>query len=91
MSTIHLEQTHALGRDEALRRAQALGERLGGKLSAEIVWNGSTASFKGKGFSGSARVDEDRVAIDVDLALLLRPLKGRIESEIESALARKFV
>lgn len=90
MSTIRVKRPHALGEEEALRRARDLVEQFGGKLNASIDWSGPDASFKGRGFTGSARVDGDSVSVDVELGLLLRPLRGQIESKLEEALRDRF-
>lgn len=90
MSSIRVKRPHALGEEEALRRARELVDRFGGKLNATVDWNGREASFKGRGFSGSAHVAGDSVSVDVELGLLLRPLRGQIESRLEEALRERF-
>ena len=90
MSTISVGRAHNLGEQEALERAKQLVADFAGRLKADVTWNGTNASFKGTGFSGAAKVTPDRVAVDVDLGMLLRPMKGKIESRLEEALTSKF-
>ena len=90
MATISVEKTHRLSEDEAVKRAEQICEDIGDRFDCSIVKDGKTFSFKGKGFSGAARVVGDRVAIDVDLSLVLRPLKGKIEDRIHKAIEEKF-
>lgn len=90
MSDIKVSRSHSLGNEEALRRAQDLVNEFASSLKASVDWKGSDATFKGKGFSGSAQVRDDSVAVDVDLGLLLRPLRGSITSKLEKALDERF-
>ncbi|MFM2153031.1 MAG: putative polyhydroxyalkanoic acid system protein gran rgn [Pseudomonadota bacterium] len=87
MPTFRVEHRHALPAEEAVRRVkEVLETRVGGR--AEVVWDGHNASFSGKGFSGCAAIADGLVSVDVDLALLLRPMRGAIESKLVEALQR---
>lgn len=90
MATISVEREHGLSEEEALERAHQLVEKFAGNLNAEVTWDGGKASFKGKGFNGGAKVTADRISVDVDLALLLRPLKATIAQKLETALDQNF-
>ena len=90
MPVIKVERKHSLGRDEALKRAQALVSDLAAKLNAKIEWAGNDATFNGTGFKGEAKVADDSIAVKVDLNLMLSPMKSKIESKITSALEEKF-
>ena len=90
MSTIRVERRHSFSEPEALEKAKELVGQFAGRLNADVRWDGTRASFKGKGFSGSASVTADNVAVDVDLSLLLRPMKGSIEARLEQELNAKF-
>jgi putative polyhydroxyalkanoate system protein len=90
MSTIHVDHQHSLSQEEALQRVRALVAELKDRVKADIQWNGSTATFKGTGFSGSAKVLDQRIALDLDLSLLLRPMKGKIEERIDRSLRQRL-
>lgn len=90
MSTIRVERTHSLSVEEALQRARDLVNEFASKLKADVTWNGPQASFKGTGFSGSAKVTGSQVAVDVDLNLVLRAMRSKIETRLEKALSEKF-
>ena len=90
MATISVEREHGLSKQEALERAHELVEKFAGQLNAQVSWDGSEASFKGKGFNGGARVTAETISVDVDLALLLRPLKSTIAQKLETALDQNF-
>ncbi len=87
MATFRVEHRHALPAEEAVRRVkEVLEERAGGR--AEVVWDGHDASFRGRGFSGNATIRDGLVSVDVELGLLLRPLRGTIETKLSEALQR---
>jgi len=90
MSTIKVERAHSLGRDEALRRAQSLLQEYGDRFKAKVTWSDSGVAVAGSGFSGRAEVSEDRVSIALDLGLVLRPLKARIENRLARELDAQF-
>jgi putative polyhydroxyalkanoate system protein len=90
MSTISVSHQHTLGQEEAMKRTHEVMADIGNRLKVDVNWNGPTATFKGTGFSGNAKVLANMITLDLDLSLLLRPMKGKIESRIERALAEKF-
>lgn len=90
MATISLAKKHTLGPDEALTRARKVFDDFGNRLNASVEWEGNNARFTGRGFSGTAKVNAETIEIDVDLAMLLRPAKGRVEEKISHALDQHF-
>lgn len=90
MPVIKVERKHTLGQDEALKRAHALVGDLATRLNAEIEWDGGEAKFKGTGFKGAASVNADSIAVNLDLSMLLSPMKSKIESRLTTALEEKF-
>lgn len=90
MATISVQHSHTLGRDEAIKRAEAMLQDFHDRLKVDVSWNGPTASFKGTGFSGTARVTDTQIAFDMDLGLLLRPMKSKIEGRVDKILREKF-
>ncbi len=90
MATIAVERPHKLGQEEALKRAQELLQSFGARLGADVEWNGPHATFKGSGFFGSALVAADKVQVSIDLSLLLRAMKGKIESRLTRAMEERF-
>lgn len=90
MPVIKVERSHALGEEEATRRAKELIREFADRLKADVKWNGQDASFKGTGFTGSARVAADSIAVNVDLGMLLSPMKGKVETRLKAAIDEKF-
>ncbi len=90
MATISVQQPHGLGQDEAMKRAQDLLEGFKDRYKVEVNWSGSNAAFKGTGFSGVAKVLADKIVFELDLGLLLRAMKGKIEQRVDKILKDKF-
>ena len=90
MSTIHAEHKHTLSKEEARKRAEEYVGMIADKVHADIKWAGDTASFKGTGFSGTAKLADNLIVLDIDLSFLLRPLKGKIEERMVRAFQKRF-
>ncbi len=83
MSEIKIERAHGLGQSEAQRRVTELEPKLKDKYGVKLDWKGSQAQVKGTGVSGTLNVHNDKVAIDIKLGLLLRPMAGKIREALE--------
>jgi len=90
MSTIRIRRQHALGRATARQRVEALAQTLHEKLDADYNWQGDRLLFKRSGASGAIDVSDDSIDVQVDLKLLLRPMKGSIQQTIEEYLDREL-
>ncbi|MEZ4265655.1 MAG: polyhydroxyalkanoic acid system family protein [Myxococcota bacterium] len=95
MATIDIRHPHGTDPDDAAARTRALVEEFAAKraeLVKDISWSrgGRRADMTGKGFKGSFDVTDREVVIAIDLALLARPLKGRIESTLNEKLQQEF-
>jgi putative polyhydroxyalkanoate system protein len=91
MATIDISRSHTLDKDEARRRAEALARSMEEKLGIRWRWEGQKIRFDApsgaaKGTSGTVHVDPTDVRVEVDLPLLLRALKGTVESKINQKL-----
>ena len=92
MATIEIRKNHSLGTDEARRQAEIIANHLGEKLSLSWSWSGNNIVFEvkggvAKGATGKLAVSDGVIAVDVHLPLLLRPLKGMVESKIREQLS----
>ena len=95
MATISLEYPHGVERAEAATKTRSLLEAFKAErpeLIKTISWSpdGLKGEAKGRGFSGSFKVTDSHVNIAIDLSLLLRPLKGRVESSLVERLKANF-
>ena len=86
MAQISIRKKHCLGRQGARRTADKLASSLAEEYRANCSWQGDELLFSSTGVSGKLQVTEQEVAIDVNLGLMLRPLKAKIESGIVARL-----
>jgi putative polyhydroxyalkanoate system protein len=86
MSQIHIRKKHKLGHARARKTAEELAESLASEYNAKYRWHNDDLEFKSSGVNGRLHVSKDEVDIKVSLGMLLRPLKGKIESSIRSRL-----
>ncbi len=91
MSEIKIERIHALGATEARKRITKIEAKLKENYGVNLEWNGNTANVKGTGVSGTLVVEEKRVAVNIKLGLLLRPLAGTVRESLEKQLSKGLV
>jgi putative polyhydroxyalkanoate system protein len=91
MATIDVRRTHALPKDEARKRAEDLARSMQQRFELDWRWEGDRIVFEAprgaaKGTRGSVEVGEREVRVQIDLPLLLRMLKGTVESKVNEKL-----
>lgn len=86
MSMIHIRKKHKLGQARARKTADELAKSLAADYNAKCKWHKDDLKFKSKGVQGLMHVGKDEVEIKVDLGMMLRPFKGKIESSILAQL-----
>jgi putative polyhydroxyalkanoate system protein len=91
MATIDIRRSHSLSMDVVRTRAEELAKDMATKLGIRWRWDGDRIEFDApsgmaKGASGAVIVDGANVRVEVDLPFLLRPMKGTVESKINSKL-----
>ena len=83
MSKIHIKRTHNLSRDDARARVETIAKDLKKKLDANYAWQGDSLKFKRTGASGSIDLGKDFIDINIELGMMLTPMKGKIEQSIK--------
>lgn len=91
MATIEMEKPHNIGKDGARQKAEELADRMKEKLGIEWAWAGDAIRFEAKGGAakgakGKVEVSDTKIRVEVDLPLMLRPLKGMVEGKIKEKL-----
>jgi putative polyhydroxyalkanoate system protein len=91
MPTIEVRRSHVLPKEEARKRAEDLARSLEQKLGLEWRWEGDRIVFGAsggvaKGTQGAVHVGEKEVRVEIDLPLLLRVMKGKVESKVQEKL-----
>ncbi len=93
MATIEIHRSHHTTRDDAQTRVVQMVDALREErpnLVQSVRPTADGAEAKGRGWKGAFRVDDSQVHVSVDLSLLARPLKGRVEQELHTRLGREF-
>jgi putative polyhydroxyalkanoate system protein len=90
MSDIRIERAHTLGKQAALAAALRVAERMQEKAQVKYRVLGDCIEFERSGASGRIVVDETSVSAEVKLGLLMKPMRGMLESKIEEYFARYF-
>jgi putative polyhydroxyalkanoate system protein len=86
MAQIHIKKRHNLGKQQARRTAERLAGKLASEYNAKCRWKGDNLEFSSKGVNGRLHVSQQEVDIRVDLGLMLRPFRTRIEAGIREQL-----
>ncbi|MBV9947711.1 MAG: polyhydroxyalkanoic acid system family protein [Myxococcales bacterium] len=93
MATIDVRRSHTLPKEEAKKRAEDLARSMQQRLDLEWRWEGDRILFEAprgaaKGTKGTVDVDDKEVRVLIDLPLLLRVMKGTVESKVQEKLGQ---
>ncbi|MBN7770409.1 polyhydroxyalkanoic acid system family protein [Marinobacter daepoensis] len=86
MSVIDIHRAHSLDKEHARQAAETLAKDLSKQFDVHYQWEGDLLKFKRSGVKGQLDLSEDDLHIRLELGLMLRPFKARIEQEIHSQL-----
>ncbi len=86
MATIDIRRSHSLGKDRAREAAEGIAKRLEHKLAVKYRWEGDDLRFERTGAKGRIHVSDDAVRVEVDLGMMLRPMKGKVEQKVHQYL-----
>ena len=93
MATIDVRRSHTLPKEEAKKRAEDLARSMQQRLDLEWRWEGDRILFEAprgaaKGTKGTVDVNDKEVRVLIDLPLLLRVMKGTVESKVQEKLGQ---
>lgn len=86
MSVIDIHRAHSLDKEHARQAAETLAKDLSKQFDVNYQWEGDLLKFKRSGVKGQLDISENDLHIRLELGLMLRPFKSRIEQEIYSQL-----
>ncbi|RLB56513.1 MAG: hypothetical protein DRI34_09030 [Deltaproteobacteria bacterium] len=91
MPRLELSRQHSLAPEQARQKVEQIGQQLASKHGLEGRWSGAdTYEFKRTGVKGQVKLTAQQVLVQVDLSLVLSPLKGKIEQKLREGLEREF-
>ncbi|MBJ18152.1 MAG: hypothetical protein CL933_01895 [Deltaproteobacteria bacterium] len=71
-------------------RIEGLADKVSSRLGGSWHWQGKEAVCEARGAEARVAYDDTSISIDVSLPLVLRPLRGKLESKIEEYYERYF-
>ncbi|GGY74000.1 polyhydroxyalkanoic acid system family protein [Marinobacter zhanjiangensis] len=86
MSSIDVRRSHSLDREHARAAAETLAEDLSEKFDVQYEWDGDLLRFHRSGVKGHLDISPSELHVHLELGMMLRPFKGRIEEEIHNQL-----
>ncbi len=88
MNKMEVDVPHQLSRDEARHRIGRVTEKLARDFSAVCNWDGGDRLVvRRKGLAASLDIADDRVHVDLELGMFMRPFAGTIRAGIAKQLA----
>ncbi|MDR9424519.1 MAG: polyhydroxyalkanoic acid system family protein [Pseudomonadota bacterium] len=88
MSVIDIHRSHSLDKQHARSAAETLAENLSRKFDMQYHWDGDQLKFERSGVKGRVDIAETDLHIRIELGMMLRPFKPKIEEEIQNRLDR---
>nr|BBJ05582.1 hypothetical protein YBY_34310 [Marinobacter nauticus] len=86
MFVIDIHRAHSLDKAHAREAAETLAKDLSKQFDVNYQWEGDMLTFKRSGVKGHLDLSDSDLHIRLELGLMLRPFKSRIEQEIHSQL-----
>ena len=91
MPRFEITQSCSVSAEEARRRLEQLNADLRERYGLEPVWVSPTeVGLKRSGASGTLRIEPGLIRVNVNLSLVLTPLRNEIESRIRRELGELF-
>jgi len=79
MSRIDVRRPHTMDHEHALRVADDLAREMESHYEFEWEWEGEKLRLKRPGVKGEVVILPDEIRVFLELGMMLRPLRGRIE------------
>lgn len=86
MSAIDVHRAHTLDKEHARDAAESLARDLSSQFDLDYQWEGDHLNFKRSGVKGQLNITDHDLHVHLELGMLLRPFKSKIENEIHSQL-----
>ncbi|OZG74894.1 poly(3-hydroxybutyrate) depolymerase [Hahella sp. CCB-MM4] len=86
MSVIEITRDHTMDIEHAKETANELAVSLSERFSVDYQWQDNVLKFKRSGIKGQLEVTPGKLHIRLELGLLVRPFKDRIEQEVHNHL-----
>ncbi len=88
MANIYVLHPHQRTMLEAREAMQVFCKKLEAKLGVKSVWQGDVLMLERQGVKGTMALTEGAVEVKLTLGMMLTPMKGQIEAEVNKQLTR---
>lgn len=88
MSVIDVRRSHSMDHEHAREAAENLAQDLSKKFDVNYEWDGDLLKFHRSGVKGHLDISPSELHVHLELGMMLRPFKGRVEEEIHNELDR---
>lgn len=82
MSRIDVRRSHSMDHEHALRVADDLAREMKSHYDFEWHWEGEKLRLKRSGVKGEVEILPEEIGVHLELGMMLRPFRHRIESEV---------
>ena len=79
---IHVVRSHSLGKEKAHQVALKIAERMRDKAQVNYRVQGDIIVMERSGVKGQLRVGDTDVEVNIELGMMMRPMKGMIETKM---------
>lgn len=86
MADIDIQRNHELSEEEVRKRLTDMEAKLSERYGVKLAWRGNAADVKGTGVSGTIAIEKQKIAINLKLGLMMKPLSGKIREAMEKQL-----
>ena len=86
MSRIEIRRNHTMDHEHALKVADDLAREMDTHYEMQWGWNGETLWIRRTGVKGEVSVKPTEIHVNLELGMMLRPFRGRIEAEVARQL-----
>ena len=91
MPKLEVIQSHNVTAAEAKAKLETLAKELSEKYGLTSKWLHDTeAKVERSGATGSIKIEPKQVKVNLELAFVLSPMKGKIEDKIKDELKKLF-
>lgn len=90
MADISIRRSHRRSPEQVQATIEKLAEKMVERLGGSWCWQGNTAVCQLRGAEARVGYDEQQVSIEVTLPRVLKPLRGRLEGQLEEHFERYF-
>jgi putative polyhydroxyalkanoate system protein len=88
MPRVKVSQSHNLSMEQARAAVDVLCAKLESKLGVKSHWEGNNLRLERTGVKGKLTLEPSSALIELELGMMLAPMKAQVEEEVAKQLKR---